>query len=84
MKNVAGPMIKRLRTSNSPRMTQADLASALQLEGMSLDRAGVAKMEGGLRRISDVELVLIARIFGVAPCKLLSGDAYSERKQKAG
>lgn len=52
-------------------MTQADLACALQLRGLNIDRAGVAKVEGGYRQVSDVELVTIAEVLGVPPGDLL-------------
>ena len=45
MQNVTGRQIKQVRTSREPRMTQADLARALQLKGLNIDRAGVAKIE---------------------------------------
>lgn len=60
-------------------MTQADLARALQLKGLKIDRAGIAKIEGGYRQVSDVELVQIAEALGIAPSALLQGaDASSE------
>lgn len=53
------------------RWTQSRLARALQLEGMPVDRSGVAKIEGGYRKISDVEIVIIAKALGVTPNELL-------------
>ena len=52
-------------------MTQADLARGLQLRGVKIDRAGVAKIEGGYRQVSDVELFLIAEVLEVPPSDLL-------------
>lgn len=52
-------------------MTQADLARALQLKGVTIDRAGVAKIEGGYRQVSDIELAIIAEALGVQPGDLL-------------
>lgn len=52
-------------------MTQADLARGLQLKGVKIDRAGVAKIEGGYRQVSDVELLLIAQVLEVPPSDLL-------------
>ena len=54
-------------------MTQADLARALQLKGLKIDRAGVAKIEGGYRQVSDVELVVIAEALEVEPGELVRG-----------
>ena len=55
--------------------TQSRLARALQLEGMAVDRSGVAKIEGGYRKISDVEIVIIAKALGVTPNELLPDAA---------
>ena len=59
-------------------MTQADLARGLQLKGVKIDRAGVAKIEGGYRQVSDVELVLIAEVLEVSPSKLLENAGEEE------
>ena len=67
MQNVTGRQVRQLRVSRRPRITQADLAHALQLKGLKIDRAGVAKIESGYRQVSDVELTLIAEVLGVAP-----------------
>lgn len=71
MQNVTGRRIKQLRMAREPRMRQADLARSLQLKGFRIDRAGVAKIEGGFRQVSDVELLLIAEVLGVAAGVLL-------------
>ena len=73
MENVTGPQIKKLRRAKKPKVTQADLAHALQLRGMKIDRAGVAKIEGGFRQVSDIELVMIAQALDVPPVDLLHG-----------
>ena len=72
MLNVSGRQIKQLRTQMESGWTQSRLARALQLEGMRVDRSGVAKIEGGYRKISDVEIVIIAKALGVTPNELLS------------
>ncbi len=71
MQNVTGRRIGQLRKAKDPRMTQAELAHALQLQGVNIDRAGIAKIEGGYRQVSDVELVVIAQALGVPPTELL-------------
>ena len=71
MKNTAGREIRKLRSVKQPRMTQAELARALQLKGFNIDRSGVAKIEGGFRKISDIELITIADILGVPAGDLL-------------
>ena len=54
-----------------PRWSQERLGRNLQSEGMLIDRSGVAKIEGGYRKVTDVEIVVIAKVLGVAPDDLL-------------
>jgi transcriptional regulator with XRE-family HTH domain len=62
-RNIAGPIIRRFR--NAREWTQAELAAKLQLTGLDLDRADVAKIESQLRSIYDFELFLLAEVLGV-------------------
>ena len=71
MRNAAGRLTRRFRLRTEPRFTQAALAHALQLRGMRIDRAGVSKIEGGYRRLTDGEIVVIADDLGVTPGQLL-------------
>ena len=45
------------------------------MDGKIIDRSGVAKIEGGYRKIPDVEIVIIAKAFGVTPSELLTDAA---------
>lgn len=47
-------------------MTQRQLAERLQLQGWDLGRSGVAKIEIGKRRVTDVEVALLAEALGVS------------------
>lgn len=49
------------------------MAAKLQLNGLDLDRADVAKLESQLRSIFDFELFVLASILGVAPSELNPG-----------
>ena len=64
MKNLVGKRLKQARHSVNPRMTQDQLAARLQLQGINLDRAAISKIEIGIRPITDVELVAIAKVLG--------------------
>jgi len=75
VQNLSGRKIKAFRIARQPPMSQAALAHALQLRGMNVDRAGVAKIEGGFRQVSDVELVAIAETLSVSPGDLLDAGA---------
>ena len=71
MRNLAGGLIQQFRLQMEPRFTQAQMAQALQLKGMTIDRSGVSKIENGYRRLSDIEIVCIADVLGVSPGQLL-------------
>lgn len=55
----------------TPEWTQGRFAVALQFVGLLVERSVVAKIEGGYRRISDVEILIIAKVLGVTPNDLL-------------
>jgi transcriptional regulator with XRE-family HTH domain len=61
--NLVGPQIRRLRDSRG--MTQAVLAEKLQLIGWDVSRVSLAKLEAGLRWVSDCELLFLAKALGV-------------------
>ena len=64
MKNLIGKRVKQARNSLNPRITQDQLAARLQLQGVSLERAAISKFEIGIRPVTDIELVAIAKALG--------------------
>jgi len=69
-KNIAGREIHRFRLMRN--LTQESLAASLQLNGYDLSRVTLAKIESGIRCVTDLELVLIAKVLGCTPNDLLS------------
>jgi transcriptional regulator with XRE-family HTH domain len=65
MQNIIGPRVKQARLNTTPRLTQYQLAIRLQTLGMNIDRAGVAKIELGLRQVTDIEISILAQALGV-------------------
>ena len=63
-KNIVGPQVRRLRVAAG--LSQEALASRLQVAGWDLSRAGLSKIEAGLRLVIDAEAVVLARVLGVA------------------
>jgi len=64
--NIVGPKVKLARLQHQPRMTQRTLAAKLQLDGWDIGRSGVAKIELGLRQVTDVEVSRLASVLGVS------------------
>jgi len=63
--NIIGKRVKLARIQHKPRLTQDDLATRLQLDGWNISRAGVAKIELGLRQVTDIEVVRLANALDV-------------------
>jgi len=70
--NVVGPRVRQARLTSG--LTQSGLAARLQVRGLKIDRAGVAKIEGRLRQVSDSELLALAAALEVSPAWLLDVD----------
>ncbi len=72
--NAIGSRVKLARLKRKPRMTQQGLATKLQLNGCDISRSGVAKIELGIRQVTDIELVKIAKSLDVTAQWLLDGE----------
>ena len=69
--NLVGERVKEARSKAQPAITQQELSKRLSKLGVSIDRAGVAKIETGIRGVLDFELVTIAKALGVKVTWLL-------------
>ena len=49
-----------------PKMSQRILAERLQLYGIDVDKNAIQRIECGARFVTDIELVAIAKVFGVS------------------
>lgn len=62
-KNIIGSRVRQARKES--QITQMELASRLQLLGITIDRSGIAKVESGRRPASDIEVAAIAKVLKV-------------------
>jgi transcriptional regulator with XRE-family HTH domain len=70
-KNIIG---KRLRQARSKKhITQDQLSAKLARAGVQVDRAGISKIENGLRSVYDYELKALAKVMETGPEWLLGG-----------
>ena len=74
--NIAGLNIKKYRESLDPPCSQNDLASKLQLAGLSVHKNMVSMVENGEQGISDVELRTFAKVLGVSISDLMDESIY--------
>lgn len=68
-KNISGERIREARLKR--RITQADLAARIQIEGVIMERDSISRIEIGTRFIPDYELPVFARVLGVSVLWLL-------------
>jgi len=61
--NVIGPQVKKWRTRKG--WSQETFALKLQLQGWSITRNSLAKLELRLRRVPDCEIIFLAKALGV-------------------
>jgi transcriptional regulator with XRE-family HTH domain len=69
-KNICGDKIREIR--NKKRMSQSELAAQVQLNGITLERDSISRIEIGTRFVSDFELMVFAVTLGVTPEYLIS------------
>jgi HTH-type transcriptional regulator, cell division transcriptional repressor len=70
-KNIVGIRVKEARLNKYPKLTQDQLASRLQVEGVHIDRTAVAKIESGSRPVTDIEILALAAVLSVTAAWLL-------------
>jgi len=68
-KNICGDRIREARIKQ--RMTQADLAARVQVEGVIMERDSISRVEIGTRFIPDYEIPIFAKVLGVSALWLL-------------
>ena len=69
--NLSGENIARIRKAKKPILSQRALADKLQLEGIDVDKNAIQRIECGKRFVTDIELVVIARVLEVPVQELL-------------
>lgn len=69
--NLAGSRVRKLRVASS--LTQEQLAARCQTIGWDVTRSTLAKIEAGVRRLSDAEVVVLAKCLKVGIAELIDG-----------
>lgn len=68
-KNIIGPRVRQARLR--ARLTQQELAERVTGLGLRVNRAGIAKIEIGLRHVCDYELLFLAKALNVSATWLM-------------
>lgn len=71
-KNICGERIREARVIQ--RMSQSDLAAKMQIEGITLERDSISRIEIGTRFVADYELKAFAKILKVEIVWLISTE----------
>ena len=74
MKNIVGARVRQARLGKKPKLTQQRLAAKLQTLDWDIDRGGLAKIESGIRQVTDIELVKLAKSLSVSTSWLLGEE----------
>lgn len=76
-KNMCGDRIRQARCIR--KISQADLAARLQVNGIIIERDSISRMEIGTRFVADYELMMIAKVLDVSVLWLLGlSDNYRQ------
>ncbi len=62
-KNLCGDRIREARLKH--RLSQSDLAAKVQIEGITLERDSISRIEIGTRFVTDYELKVFANVLNV-------------------
>ncbi len=62
-RNIVGPQVMRHR--NQKDWSQDQLATACQVAGWDVSRGVIARIEGGVRWVADLELIELAKVLKV-------------------
>ena len=63
-KNIYGSRIHQARAAL--RLSQAELAARMQVNGVTIEREAISKIETGDRFVTDYELMVFAKVLGVS------------------
>lgn len=67
--NVIGPLIYKHRTRRD--LTQQGLAARCNLVGLDIGRETVSQIERGVRGVSDLEMILLAKALRIGVAELV-------------
>ncbi len=62
-KNISGDRIHQARTAL--RLSQSELAARMQVNGVTIEREAISKIETRDRFVTDYELMMFAKVLGV-------------------
>ena len=78
MKNIVGKKVREARHQFKPPLSQKELAAKLELDGWKISRGTLAKIEAGIRQVTDFEVMALAKALKVSPEWLLDKEIFNK------
>lgn len=69
--NMCGKNVRRLRNKGSSGLSQREVAERLTWAGVELNKNAIQRIESGQRFVTDIELIAMAKVFGVTVDELI-------------
>jgi transcriptional regulator with XRE-family HTH domain len=66
MMNLVGRRVQEARLKFKPPLSQEELAARLELNGWKISRGTLAKIESGVRQVTDIELMALSKTLKVS------------------
>jgi transcriptional regulator with XRE-family HTH domain len=67
MMNLVGKRVQEARRKFNPPLSQEELAARLELNGWKISRGTLAKIESGVRQVTDIEVMTLSKTLKVTP-----------------
>lgn len=64
--NIVGKRVQEARLKFNPPLSQEELAARLELNGWKISRGTLAKIEAGVRQVTDIELMTLSKTLKVS------------------
>lgn len=66
MMNIVGKRVQEARLKFTPPLSQEELAARLELNGWRISRGTLAKIESGVRQVTDIEVMALSKALKVS------------------
>jgi HTH-type transcriptional regulator, cell division transcriptional repressor len=66
MMNIVGKRVQEARLKFTPPLSQEELAARLELNGWRISRGTLAKIESGVRQVTDIEVMAFSKALKVS------------------
>lgn len=76
MRNIIGKRVGEGRRNIN--LSQQELAAKLESNGWKISRISLAKIEAGIRQVTDIEVMTLAKVLKVSPEWLMDKETFEK------